>query len=92
MATKIAALFPGCPTDRAQEIARHAAARGSGRVGRSAAGRALDDRALELAVTASVRHRDTSYDSLLMAGIDRSAARERVRGEVTLIIETWRAN
>jgi hypothetical protein len=34
--------FPGCPVDRAEAIALHAAARGSGRVGRSAAGRALD--------------------------------------------------
>ena len=91
MAAKIASLFPGCPAERAEEIARHAAARGSGRVGRSAAGRALEDRALELAVTASIRHRDTPYDSLLMAGIDRSAARERVRGDVTRIIDTWRA-
>lgn len=91
MAAKIASLFPGCPTERADEIARHAAARGSGRVGRSAAGRALDESALELAVAASVRHRDTSYDSLLMAGIDRSAAREEVRREVTRIVDTWRA-
>ena len=91
MAAKIASLFPGCPTERAHEIARHAAARGSGRVGRSAAGRALDEGAIELAVVASVRHRDTSYDSLLMAGTDRSAAREQVRGEVTRIVDGWRA-
>lgn len=91
MAAKITSLFPGCPTERAHEIARHAAARGSGRVGRSAAGRALDDGALELAVAASVRHRDTSYDSLLMAGLDRSAAREEVRDEVRRILDSWRA-
>ena len=42
MATEILRLFPGCPRARAEEIARHAGARGSGRVGRSAAGRALD--------------------------------------------------
>lgn len=90
MGVKLASLFPGCPAERAHEIARHAAARGSGRVGRSAAGRALDDRALELAVAASIRHRDTSYDSLLMAGTDRSQAREQVRGEVTRIIDSWR--
>jgi hypothetical protein len=39
-AAAIARLFPGCPTERADAIARHAALRGSGRVGRSAAGRA----------------------------------------------------
>ena len=48
--------FPGCPVDRAEAIALHAAARGSGRVGRSAAGRALDSDAVRLAVVASVRH------------------------------------
>lgn len=91
MAAKIAALFPGCPVERAREIARHAAARGSGRVGRSAAGRQLEDWALELAVTASVRHRDTAYDQLLMAGFERSEARERVGGDVARIIERWRS-
>jgi hypothetical protein len=40
--------FPGCPTLRADAIALHAAARGSGRVGKSAAGRALEPEALEL--------------------------------------------
>lgn len=90
MAEKITVLFPGCPPERAREIARHAATRGSGRVGRSAAGRELEARALELAVTASIRHRDTAYDDLLMAGIDRDHARERVRGELTRVLNAWR--
>src|ERR1700754_2042950 len=55
---------------RADAIALHAAARGSGRVGRSAAGRALDRDAVCLAVVASVRHVDTDYDALLMSGVD----------------------
>jgi len=46
MAAEIARLFPGCPAPRAQAGARRAAARGSGRVGLSAAGRALDPGAL----------------------------------------------
>ena len=90
MATKIASLFPGCPAERAHEIARHAAARGSGRVGRSAGGRRLEEWALELAVAASVRHRDTAYDKLLMAGVERSEARERVANDVARITATWR--
>jgi hypothetical protein len=49
-AAEIARLFPGCPAERADAIARHAAARGSGRIGRSAARRALDASAIELAV------------------------------------------
>jgi hypothetical protein len=90
MAREITRLFPGCPAPRAQAIARHAAVRGSGRVGRSAAGRALDPAALELAVAASVRHRDTGYDELLMAGVDRAEARERVRGDVARVLDGWR--
>ncbi len=90
MAARIASLFPGCPRERTEEIARHAAARGSGRVGRSAAGRQLEDWVLELAVTASVRHRDTAYDAVLMAGLDRREAREQVRDDVAGILHTWR--
>jgi hypothetical protein len=41
-------------------------------------------------VTASVRHRSTAYDELLMAGVERREARERVSGEVERIIATWR--
>jgi hypothetical protein len=90
MAAEIAREFPGCPGPRAQAIARHAAARRSGRVGRSAAGRALDPRALGLAVIASVRHEDTRYDELLMAGLERSQARERVSNEVDRLLDAWR--
>lgn len=74
--------YPGCPKDRAGEIARHAFTRGSGRIGRSAAGRHLDPEALNLAVTAAVRHLDTPYDALMMNGMDRLEARARVRLEV----------
>jgi len=89
-AAEIIRLFPACPAPRAEAIARHAATRGSGRVGRSAAGRAVDAGAVELAVIASVRHQDTAYDELLMAGIDRAHARERVRDEVDRTLERWR--
>ena len=90
MAEEIVRLFPGCPPERAQSIARHASVRGSGRVGRSAAGRALEPQALELAVAAAVRHGDTGYDELLMSGIAREAARAQVRGEVAHVLDGWR--
>jgi hypothetical protein len=90
MAAAITDLYPGCPSQRAEAIARHAATRGSGRVGRSAAGQTLQQQALELAVTASVRHQDTPYDALLMSGIDRSEARERIRDTVNNILDAWR--
>jgi hypothetical protein len=82
--------FPGCPPGRADAIAYHAALRGSGRVGRSAAGRALDPEAIRLAVTASVRHVDTDYDDLLMSGVDRDGARDRVAVRVDDILDAWR--
>ena len=89
-AAEIVRLFPACPMDRADGIARHAVLRGSGRVGRSAAGRAVDPSAVELAVVASVRHDDTDYDDLLMSGVDRADARDRVRDQVDDVLERWR--
>jgi hypothetical protein len=91
MAREIRRLFPGCPAERAEAIASHTAARGSGRVGRSAGGRALEEQAIELAVTASVRHVDTSYDELLMGGLSRREAREAVFADVEQVLTTWRA-
>jgi hypothetical protein len=82
--------FPGCPASRSEAIARHAGARGSGRVGRSASGRAVEPDAVRLAVAASVRHIDTDYDELLMSGIERQTARDRVRDRVEEILTAWR--
>jgi hypothetical protein len=82
--------FPGCPTLRADAIALHAAARGSGRVVRTAAARALEPEAVRLAVVASVRHVDTDYDDLLMAGAERESARAQVRRRVEDILNAWR--
>jgi hypothetical protein len=90
MAEEIVRLFPGCPPARAQSIAGHASLRGSGRVGRSSAGRALEPDALELAVAAAVRHEDTRYDELLMSGVARELARAQVRDEVLRVLDGWR--
>jgi hypothetical protein len=90
LAQQIRRLFPGCPTRRALAIAQHTGLRGSGRVGRSAAGRALDEDAIVLAVVASVRHQDTSYDKLLMKGVPREVARERVRPDIEEVLAAWR--
>jgi hypothetical protein len=89
-AAAIRGLFPGCPPSRADAIARHAATRGSGRIGRSAAARALDPDTVHLAVAASVRHVDTDYDELLMSGVDRAAARREVHQRVEHVLLSWR--
>ena len=90
MAAEIVRLFPGCPPERARAIAEHAGLRGSGRVGRSAAARELDEKALLLAVVASVRHLDTDYDELLMSGVPRREARARIRAKVDAVLTSWR--
>ncbi|MCV2490833.1 DUF2293 domain-containing protein [Geodermatophilus sp. YIM 151500] len=91
LTAEIGRLFPGCPPERGAAIAAHTAARGSGRIGRTAAGQRLDEHAVELAVVASVRHRDTDYDALLMAGVPREEARARVRGDVDVVLDNWRS-
>ncbi|MFF8589859.1 DUF2293 domain-containing protein [Streptomyces sp. NPDC015220] len=90
-AAEILRLFPGCPPGRAREIAAHASVRGSGRVGRSAAGRALAEGAVVPAVRASVRHLDTPYDRLLMDGVVRHEARRRTATDVDSVLRGWRA-
>ncbi|MFC9252285.1 DUF2293 domain-containing protein [Amycolatopsis thailandensis] len=87
----ITAMFPGCPPERARAIAEHAGLRGSGRVGRSAAGRELAERAVFLAVVASIRHLDTDYDDLLMAGVERQAARDRIHPAIEAVLDRWRS-
>ena len=86
----IAKQFPACPLEEAREIAAHAGQRNSGRVGRSAAGRALNPKAVELAVLAHVRHQHTNYDQLLMEGTERLEARAMVRERIAEVLEKWK--
>ena len=41
-------------------------------------------------MVAAIRHVDTDYDDLLMAGIDRGEARARVQADVDLLLQRWR--
>jgi hypothetical protein len=89
MQSKLMEMFPGCPAKDAESIARHTSERSSGRVGRSEAGRNLDEEALRLAAIAYIRHRKTNYDELLMRGWDRASARDEVRDKIERILEQW---
>ena len=91
MTHAILELFPSCPTGEAQTIAAHTATRGSGRVGRTSAGRALQPEALTAAVVAAIRHKHTRYDLLLMSGWNRHDARDAVRDVIERIIGSWRS-
>lgn len=83
------ASYPRCPADEARSLAEHTAERCSGRVGRSAAGRALDQHALVLAVMAWIRHQHTNYDELLMQGHERLEARDLIRSQIQECLQRW---
>jgi hypothetical protein len=85
----VRALFPRCPNGREQVIADHACRKYSGRVGRSASAKRLDDEAVRMAVVAHVRHAETDYDNLLTQGLDRVDARREVRERVERVLHAW---
>lgn len=88
-AARIRELFPGCPPGREERIAEHACRKYSGRVGRSAGAKALDEQAVRLAVAAHVRHVETDYDDLLVEGWERHEARQQVSGQVSAVLHAW---
>ncbi len=92
LAARILELFPGCALEEVRAIAKHAAQRGSGRIGRTAAGRQLDEGAVRLAVIASIRHRHTRYDEILMKTADRQGARAQVRDQIDEVLRAWERN
>jgi hypothetical protein len=49
--------------------------------------RSTRSQALTLAVVASVRHEDTEYDSLLMSGVPRDEARDRIRPDIERVLD-----
>ncbi|MFW6042556.1 MAG: DUF2293 domain-containing protein, partial [Chloroflexota bacterium] len=67
--------FPRCPPGRETVIAEHACRKYSGRIGRSAAAKQLDQDAVRMAVVAHIRHAETEYDRLLARGCERWDAR-----------------
>lgn len=88
-AGRIRELYPHCPSGTENLVAVHACKKYSGRVGRSAAAKSLNESAVTLAVKAYIRHTLTDYDSLLLKGYERWDARESVRAEVNRIMDKW---
>jgi len=86
---RVRELFPGCPTGREREIAEHACLKYSGRVGRSAFAKQLEEEAVRLAVIAHLRHTETQYDEYLMRGYERWEARDLVRAKIEQHLEKW---
>ena len=90
-AERVRGLYPNCPAGAEREIAEHACLMHSGRVGRSAAAKVLDEDAIRLAVTARIRHSETPYDRLLATGWDRHEARREVGRAVQSVLADWEA-
>lgn len=89
LAAEIVRAFPSCPAERARSIATRVA----GPITLDAAGvepGRLDRAEVVRIVEASVRHEDTTYDQLLMAGMSRAAARAEVDAAVDQVLERWR--
>ncbi len=90
-AVRVREVFPGCPAGREVAIAEHACLKYSGRVGRSAAAKSLDDNAIRLAVIAHIRHTETRYDTLLAKGYERWEARTAVESAAAQVLAKWEA-
>ncbi len=88
-AGKVRQMYPSCPAGREEVIAEHACLKYSGRVGRSAAAKSLDERMIRLAVQAHVRHRETRYDEYLARGDDRDHARAVIAEDVDRVLAAW---
>ena len=90
-AANIREAFPRLVTGREQKIAEHACLKYSGRIGRSALGKKMDEHAVRLAVIAHIRHNETNYDELLGRGWERSDARGAVAQRVDEVLSYWEA-
>lgn len=64
----------------------------SGRVGRSAGAKSLDDKFIPLAVVAHIRHAETKYDELLSRGMERRDARDEVADDIDIVLERWKSH
>jgi hypothetical protein len=88
-AMRVRELFPRCPSGREVAIAEHACLKYSGRIGRSAAAKNLDENTVRLAVIAHIRHAQTQYDALLARGYERWDARAQVEKAVGRVLTKW---
>jgi len=88
-ARRVREQYPRAPAGVELTIAEHACLKYSGRVGRSAAAKALDPVAVRLAVAAHIRHAETPYDKLLARGCERRQARDEVNSKVRQVLDDW---
>jgi hypothetical protein len=82
--------YSNCPVNREVAIAKHACEKHSGRVGRTAKAKEFDEKMIDLAVEAHIRHAETNYDNQFGQGKVKKQIRSDVRMEVSTIMRKWR--
>lgn len=88
----IRAHFPNCPPKREYEIAAHACEKYSGRVGRSANAKLFDNKMIELAVIAHIRHTETNYDDQFGTGKRKKEIRADLSNTIKNILASWESS
>lgn len=82
--------YPNCPKDRETAIAVHACAKHSRRVGRTSDAKAFDEKMIDLAVIAHVRHAETNYDDQFGKGKKKREIRQDLKAVIERIVAKWR--
>lgn len=86
----IRSYYPNCPKNREQEIAQHACEKYSGRVGRSASAKEFDEKMVDLAVEAHIRHSETNYDAQFGKGKGKKEIRADVKSDIKKTMHKWK--
>lgn len=87
---EIRLLFPSMPKGREVLIAEHACEKYSGRVGRTAAAKELDEDMITRAVIAHIRHNETEYDDLFGKGKRKREIRNDIKPFIESILSRWK--
>lgn len=82
--------YPKCPPGREVLIAVHACEKYSGRVGRTASAKEFDEKMVDLAVEAHIRHTETNYDSQFGKGKSKKEIRTDVKFDIVKIMQSWK--
>ena len=58
-------------------------------MGRSAMAKELEEKAIRLAVIAHIRHAETKYDDLFLAGRTKKTARAEIEDNLEKVLKKW---
>lgn len=88
-ARSIRSRYPNCPKGRELIIAQHACEKHSGRIGRTAKAKEFDEKMIDLAVEAHIRHAETNYDDQFGSGKTKRMIRTDVKPYVVSTMRKW---